>query len=128
MSGVGKANGLPNNEANRNKVLEYYRRNAGRRKLSWGLSVECFTELIAADCFYCGDVPTRIVRHQHCVQELICNGIDRLKSTDGYVEGNVVPCCWDCNRMKAAMSVENFKRHISKIYRHSIGVAIGAGE
>ena len=34
--------------------------------------------------------------------------IDRLDSSRGYVSGNIVPCCAPINKMKLALSVEDF--------------------
>ena len=109
------------------RVLDYYKRNARKRNLIWDLSPNRFAELIKASCFYCGETPSRVFHKTNRPGELLCNGIDRMDSNIGYVESNVVSCCWACNRMKSAMPVEDFKQHISKIYKHLIGAAIGIG-
>lgn len=43
------------------------------------------------------------------------NGIDRYDSAQGYVSGNVVPCCWPCNRAKGSSITEEFLAHVRKI-------------
>ena len=43
------------------------------------------------------------------------NGIDRINSSLGYVDGNVVPCCGTCNKMKMAMDESDFKMQVLKI-------------
>lgn len=51
-------------------------------------------------CVYCGDVASLI---------------DRVDNSIGYVEGNCVPACSTCNRIKGVMSVEELKSHMSKM-------------
>jgi len=36
----------------------------------------------------------------------------------GYVEGNVVPCCKDCNRAKWDLTVTEFADSIRRIHAH----------
>lgn len=50
------------------------------------------------------------------------NGIDRINPDEGYIAGNIVPCCWPCNRAKSTFSHDDFVDHISKIYRHLNGI------
>jgi len=51
---------------------------------------------------------------------ILVNGIDRINSNIGYIEGNVVPCCKHCNRAKNTMSDSEFREWIKKIYAHYI--------
>jgi hypothetical protein len=67
------------------------------------LSVEQFDEITASDCSYCGGPGF---------------GVDRIDSSVGYIISNCVPCCTKCNMMKHTLSVENFKDHINKIFKH----------
>lgn len=48
------------------------------------------------------------------------NGIDRIDSAKGYVEGNVVPCCKFCNEMKSDKSRDEFLQLIAAIYQHTL--------
>lgn len=41
--------------------------------------------------------------------------IDRIDSKKGYIEGNVVLCCWTANNIKQDLSIEEFKSWISDI-------------
>lgn len=43
-------------------------------------------------------------------------GVDRIDNTKGYIKGNCVTCCKWCNMMKKNLSVEDFIKHITKIY------------
>ena len=41
--------------------------------------------------------------------------IDRIDSKKGYIEGNIVLCCWVANNIKQDLSIEEFKSWISDI-------------
>lgn len=79
-------------------IHKSYRQGAKSRGLKFDLSREKLKELINKDCYYCGvsnsmTTKTDTYNYKH-------NGIDRLDSNEGYVEGNMVPCCSPCNRAK----------------------------
>lgn len=65
--------------------LDTYKKRADKKEVSFELSKEDFDILIKGDCDYCKRSPTTWF------------GIDRVAPSSGYVVGNVVPCCWDCN-------------------------------
>ena len=75
-------------ERNRKRVKR------GDDPLEFALDPAAFEAVRAAPCAYCG-MGDR-------------NGIDRVDSALGYVAGNCVPCCSECNYMKNAFSVEVF--------------------
>ena len=72
------------------------------RNLPILLTAEEIVDIIHKPCVYCGAEKA--------------NGIDRIDSSIGYIQGNVVPCCSICNWMKNALSVEEFYNHIDKIH------------
>jgi len=41
--------------------------------------------------------------------------IDRIDSKKGYIEGNIVLCCWTANNIKQDLSMEEFKKWINDI-------------
>ena len=41
--------------------------------------------------------------------------IDRIDSKKGYIEGNIVLCCWTANNIKQDLSIEEFKKWIYDI-------------
>lgn len=64
---------------------------AKKRGLAWSLARDEYLALIANPCTYCG-----FELRQTGI------GLDRVDSLQGYVQGNVVPCCWECNQTKNA--------------------------
>jgi hypothetical protein len=78
------------------------RRSRLDRGIEMILSFDQFRKLINAACEYCGKDN--------------CRGVDRVDSDASYTLENTVPCCPDCNEMKNDKTVEEFKKHIEKIY------------
>lgn len=63
---------------------------AAHRNLLWNITLIDYSEMISKRCFYCDGVVPRF----GC-------GLDRMDNSKGYLIGNVVPCCRDCNVIKA---------------------------
>lgn len=80
-----------------------YQKRSNRKGIAFDLSVEQFERIKSLPCTYCNGQST---------------GIDRVDSSDGYVEGNIVPCCSLCNTMKLNHSVDKFLNHINKIAKY----------
>ncbi len=51
---------------------------------------------------------------------ILVNGIDRINSNIGYIEGNIVPCCKHCNSAKNTMTESEFKEWIVRLYNNYI--------
>ena len=85
-----------------NLVYSTYSRRAIRDDLEFTLTKQDFANRIFDPCFYCGAEPYRRVAHGYV------SGLDRVDAEVGYVPGNVVPCCYTCNRVKQRQSVEKF--------------------
>ena len=103
-------------EASRKHVFTQYQRNAQRRGLAWEVTDEDFDKLTSSDCHYCGYPPSRIYRGgKYEGGEFVYSGLDRLDNTAGYVAGNVVSCCTDCNRAKSDMSYDDFMAWIARL-------------
>jgi hypothetical protein len=66
-----------------------YQISASDKKLDFKLSMEEFEQLVLLPCYYCG-----------IIQEKGFNGIDRLDSSEHYIQSNCVSCCEMCNMMK----------------------------
>ena len=80
-----------------------YKRGASSRNISFDLTIEEFESFWQKPCTY-------------CLSEIKTIGIDRIDSLIGYQVLNCIPCCTICNRMKMAMTQEEFKTQIRKIY------------
>ena len=98
------------------KCVQTLERVAVREGREWTLTKELTTKLIQSDCHYCG-LPAKDGTQLKGVRR---NGIDRVDSSKGYLPDNVVPCCKDCNRAKLALTQEQFKDLISRIYNHYV--------
>jgi len=115
------------------QVAEYYLKNRMKKQRpkgkikKWEISDELFISLIYDNCFYCGISPSTKTNptkgHQLAASRaddcfITYNGIDRIDSSKGYVAGNVVTCCEQCNRAKLDYSVEEFKSWLKRAYHH----------
>jgi len=106
-------NRIPVEEYRVNRIMIVYKKNAHNRNLSFQLTREQIRELISSDCYYCGSEPSNShVSHGH---KITYQGIDRLDNSKGYTPDNVVPCCIVCNKMKKALSHDEFLLHIHRI-------------
>lgn len=100
----------PRNQKIENKLnlAVYYNKytiNASRRNLEFTLSLEKFTTLVESPCYYC-----------KYMNELEANGVDRIDSSIGYIDSNVVPACETCNMMKGSHAISDFAKHIVNLY------------
>lgn len=87
--------------------LAHYKYSASARGHEWTLTDPQAIGLFSKPCYWCGDPGY---------------GIDRFDNSQGYTAENSVPCCKLCNRMKGAMSPEDFTAQTMKIARHTVGV------
>lgn len=82
------------------------RHKAVDRNVVWTLDSKLLIKLVQKPCTYCGDSPPELC------------GLDRIDSSEGYTNENVTPCCRHCNSAKMALTLDDFKAHITKIARH----------
>lgn len=69
------------------------------------LGLSRFIELCKSDCHYCGK---HYSKGTEAMPGRRRNGIDKMEPSKGYSEGNIVPCCWTCNKMKGVMPYKEF--------------------
>ena len=117
---VGGNNSLPEGEAAFNNLFNQYLFSARKRNLSFELSKDQLRSLTKEDCYYCGREPSNVFTHARCNGVYIYNGVDRLDSDKGYVNGNVVSCCKECNFAKQTSSVQEFLAMVKRIYEKHI--------
>jgi len=109
-----------------------YRNNARTRSIPFLLSKEELKAIASQPCAYCADAPredrsfytgrlnanakrgtqSKSVDH-YIIQR---TGVDRIDSSLGYSLDNCVPCCKNCNLSKRALSVEEWKNWIRRVY------------
>lgn len=106
-----------------NRLYSTYKYSAKKKKHTFEISKEIFTQLIFSNCFYCGNTPSLIYKDPRKTdnQELQYNGLDRVDSKIGYTVENTKSCCWKCNCAKASLTMNEFINHISQIYQHLMG-------
>lgn len=114
MKARGQKDPLPFGEAARRVFLRTCKYNAKRRKLTWTISDTEFYEFSNKPCNYCSQPPSQNILKSS--GNFTYSGIDRLNSKQGYIFGNVVPCCWKCNWMKRSLSPEEFLAHVKQIH------------
>lgn len=105
-------------EAVRNNILDDYKRGAAKRNFSWTISDELFDSLLQGLCAYCSSPPLRERKARRGNGNFIYNGIDRVNSSLGYDETNVVSCCYPCNRAKSNMTIDEFNSWIARLVAH----------
>jgi hypothetical protein len=105
---------LPGQKSKWNRMIRVYRKNALALGREFLLTDDQFVSISKEKCHYCGADP---IENAYGV---VSNGLDRVNSSIGYSIDNVVPCCKICNVMKNKLSVDDFLKHISSIYKHSI--------
>lgn len=95
-------------------LLGIYKGSAKTREVPFELTRDEFEMLINLACFYCGDLPAERTLTSH-KQRIVCNGIDRVDNSKGYLRENCVPACKTCNVAKARLSQQAFITHCKKI-------------
>lgn len=86
--------------------------------LGFDITIEQFSELVQMDCDYCGSPPAVSKGHRSWSVYVRVNGIDRIDSSKGYVQGNVIPCCRRCNTAKLDSSREEFLAWAHQLVQH----------
>lgn len=99
--------------ATKNKVISNYKISAKRRGYSWELTDEEALELMAQNCYYCGQEPNNKAKLNK--KDFVYNGIDRKDNTKGYTLDNCVPSCVICNRAKSNLPLQEWKMWIDRI-------------
>jgi hypothetical protein len=102
-----------NNKSVEKRMFSSYKKHGK----DFNLTFEEFSTIITKDCSYCGDKPSKERFSKNGNLSVLLNGIDRVNSSEGYNLNNCVPCCTTCNIMKNTLTIEEFMRHIIKIYK-----------
>jgi hypothetical protein len=110
---------IDNRDPNLNMAYLRTKGNAKTRNIDFKISKNYFSTIASQSCFYCGSMPTQDAKGfvDRCKSY---NGLDRIDASFGYIEGNVASSCKYCNYAKHDMSVEDFKKWLTKCYTHTI--------
>jgi len=94
-------------------ALAMYKSAAKSKNIAFTLSKDYFFELVSSNCYYCGAFPSNSSKR---IKGAVYNGVDRIDSRQGYINGNVRSCCGKCNTMKNDLTESEFFEQIKKIY------------
>ena len=114
-----------------------YRAGAKVRGIEFLLSLEEVVVLLKQNCYYCNNSPSNLYnvrlmnrnsrkkKVNYCKMnsegyDVLYNGIDRLDNNRGYIIGNVVSCCTQCNTAKMDYTSKEFREWIINIYNNFI--------
>ena len=97
QNNLNKKNSIVNN-------YKTYQLSASDKNLEFKFSFEEYEELVKLPCYYCGSI-----------EERGFNGIDRLDSTEPYIQSNCVSCCTMCNMMKGSSGPNVFVHRVEHV-------------
>lgn len=111
--------GSPEKSA-RNALYIDYKSKAKKNNRDFKLSWSEFEKITTEPCYFCGDVPRRVVKRRKSPNEVEClaNGIDRLNNDLGYTVENSVACCEMCNRAKLSYPLDEFMAWVKRAHDH----------
>jgi hypothetical protein len=113
-------NKLPYGHASRNELLASYKKSARERGIEWGIDDNDFFVIVSSNCVYCGSQPCTVRKPNKGVNgEFVYSGIDRIDNAQGYIPGNIVACCWNCNRAKGTLGLHAFLVWCDKLSTHA---------
>ena len=109
---------FPPGEADFNSFYAKHMYQLRKRGLENNLSKEEVKGIVTQDCYYCGAPPSCNHKVGDYNGGFARNGMDRVDNLKGYIHGNVVSCCGECNRGKFTMTVEEFKEWSIRLYNN----------
>lgn len=98
------------------KAIAYYINRAKKRGVPFELTEEQFGDLIYDNCYYCGKPASR-----NDYRGVKRNGIDRFDNDKGYVTGNVVSCCAQCNIKKGTTNGKEYIEYCKQVANYERG-------
>lgn len=113
---VGRGKALPHDVAAKRVIRCHIKCCARSRNIEYGISDEEVFKLIDKPCYYCGKEKAHTLNTRHYSYKY--NGIDRVDNSKGYISGNCVPCCIQCNKYKSSMTQEEYREWITRVYNN----------
>lgn len=108
-------NKKPKGEAAFNNIVSMYKKSARDRNLEFSLTNEQFKKLIDNNCALCGVNPSNEHKIVGGNGSYIYSGIDRVDNNIGYIMGNCVTLCKQCNFAKRNLKVDDFYEWINRL-------------
>jgi len=115
---------LPHGVSSMNLVYAGYRHKAKKAGVSFMLTKEQFSRIVARNCFYCGSEVSNVCKAQSGSGDFAYNGIDKIDPSKGYTINNVVASCKRCNMAKSNRSQGEFIQWIRRAYTHLLKTAM----
>jgi len=100
------------------KVIKTYKYYAEKRNYKFELTVEDCIKIMENKCYYCGSLPKNTVKSCNNHAKYKYNGIDRIDNKKGYIIGNCVSCCRQCNRCKSNLTYDEFINWIKDVNKN----------
>jgi len=89
-------------------IIAYLKKSARDRNIKYDINDEDYAyKMVSYQCVYCDSMNYRG-----------WNGLDRIRNNIGYKEGNVLPCCRICNKMKSAYKLKTFIKYCRNINKN----------
>jgi hypothetical protein len=85
------------------------------KEKGFGLTKKHFKKVSQMNCYYCGQEPTITSGYKEWHPKVFSNGLDRVDSSVGYFDDNIVACCKYCNVAKLDRTKEEFLEWIIKV-------------
>ena len=102
-------------ESTKNRIISSYKSNAKCKNVPFSLRDDEIETLFQGNCYYCGNIPSKVTKLKGHYGEYIYNGIDKKIPHFGYTTDNAVSCCWHCNFMKNNYEEKDFIGIVKKI-------------
>lgn len=109
---------LPCGEAEFNRIIRVYKRNAKKSGRKFALSKDQMRTLTKALCYYCGAEPFAVSSDKLSYGDYVYNGIDRVDSSGDYSIDNIVTCCKHCNVAKHDMTQAEFAQWLVSAFSY----------
>lgn len=100
------------------RLIGRMKRVARERNYTWEIPDKDAEKLMQEPCYLCGVCGGNylMMKGSHAQNDVVYgkftyNGLDRVDNSQGYVSGNVRPCCGRCNEIKMSSSLTELIDH-----------------